>query len=73
MDDLGVFLVAVPGLEAPLEAEANALGFSGVRRVSGGVEVSGGLAEAARANVQLRCAVRVLLRVAEFRAMHLAQ
>ncbi len=69
----GVFLVAVPGLEGPLEDEARALGFDGVRRVAGGVEVAGGLREAARANVGLRCAVRVLLRVAEFRAMHLAQ
>ncbi len=69
----GLFLVAVPGLEGPLEEEALALGFDGVRRVAGGVEVDGGLAEAARANVEMRCAVRVLARVAEFRAMHLAQ
>jgi len=41
--------------------------------VHGGVEVTGGLEEAARANVTLRCAVRVLWRVAAFRAMHLAQ
>ncbi|MBY4894107.1 class I SAM-dependent RNA methyltransferase [Rhodobacteraceae bacterium N5(2021)] len=73
MDDLGLFLVAVPGLEAPLEAEARALGLSGVRRVPGGIEADGGLAEAARVNIHSRCAVRVLLRVAEFRAMHLAQ
>ncbi|MEX3017480.1 class I SAM-dependent RNA methyltransferase [Gymnodinialimonas hymeniacidonis] len=69
----GLFLVAVPGLEGPLEDEARGLGFDGVRRVAGGVEVDGGLAEAARANVEMRCAVRVLARVAEFRAMHLAQ
>ena len=69
----GLFLVAVPGLEGPLEDEARALGFEDVKAVAGGVEVAGGMAEAARANVQLRCAVRVLARVAEFRAMHLAQ
>ncbi|HID67274.1 MAG TPA: class I SAM-dependent RNA methyltransferase, partial [Roseibacterium sp.] len=68
-----LFLVGIPGLEPALEAEALARGFRGVRRVPGGVEVDGDLAEAARANVSLRCAVRVLLRVAEFRAMHLAQ
>lgn len=73
MDNNGLFLVAVPGLEGPLEAEARAHGFTGVRRVAGGVETDGDLNEAARANVVLRCAVRVLLRVAEFRAMHLAQ
>ncbi|PWK60082.1 THUMP domain-containing class I SAM-dependent RNA methyltransferase [Roseicyclus mahoneyensis] len=68
-----VFLVAVPGLEAPLADEATRTGFLGVRQVPGGVEVMGGLAEAVRANRVLRCAVRVLWRVAEFRAMHLAQ
>lgn len=68
-----IFLVAVPGLEAPLAAEATRHGFDGVHAVPGGVVCSGDIAEAARANVVLRCAVRVLLRVAEFRAMHLAQ
>jgi putative N6-adenine-specific DNA methylase len=68
-----LFLVAVPGLEAALASEAARHGFSGVRVMSGGVEVAGGLDEAARANVVLRTAVRVLWRVAEFRAMHLAQ
>jgi putative N6-adenine-specific DNA methylase len=44
-----------------------------VARVPGGVEIAGGLAEATRANMGLRCAVRVLWRVAAFRALHLAQ
>ncbi|MBF9061236.1 class I SAM-dependent RNA methyltransferase [Rhodobacterales bacterium HKCCSP123] len=68
-----LFLVAVPGLEAALAAEAARHGFAGVRVVPGGVEIAGGLEEAARANIGLRCAVRVLWRVAAFRAMHLAQ
>ncbi|MCU4651611.1 class I SAM-dependent RNA methyltransferase [Roseibacterium sp. SDUM158016] len=68
-----VFLVGTPGLEDALEAEARAKGFAGVARVPGGVEIAGGLPEAARANIVLRCAVRVLWRVASFRAMHLAQ
>lgn len=68
-----VFLVGVPGLEGALVAEARALGFAGVTPVPGGVEIAGGLAEAAQANLRMRCAVRVLWRVAEFRAMHLAQ
>jgi putative N6-adenine-specific DNA methylase len=68
-----VFLVGLPGLEDALEAEARAHGFMGVRRVTGGIEIAGGLAEAARANMVLRTAVRVLWRVAGFRAMHLAQ
>jgi putative N6-adenine-specific DNA methylase len=68
-----LFLVAVPGLEAPLAAEAARAGFADVRQVPGGVEVAGDLTEAMRANRSLRCAVRVLWRVAAFRAMHLAQ
>ncbi len=58
---------------APLADEATRAGFAGVRQVPGGVEVTGGLPEAIRANRVLRCAVRVLWRVAAFRAMHLAQ
>lgn len=73
MENEEIFLVAVPGLEAPLAAEAQALGFRGVVPSPGGVICAGDLAEAARANLSLRCAVRVLLRVAQFRAMHLAQ
>ncbi len=68
-----VFLVAIPGLENALEREATALGFADAAIVPGGVEVAGDLAEAAHANLHLRCAARVLWRVAEFRAMHLAQ
>jgi putative N6-adenine-specific DNA methylase len=68
-----VFLVGTPGLEDALEAEALRAGFDGVTRVFGGVEITGGLAEAACANMVLRSAVRVLWRVAAFRAMHLAQ
>jgi putative N6-adenine-specific DNA methylase len=68
-----VFLVGTPGLEDALEAEARTAGFDGVTRVPGGVEIIGGMEEAARANMVLRSAVRVLWRVAAFRAMHLAQ
>lgn len=73
MENDQIFLVAVPGLEAPLLVEADAHGFADARAVPGGVVCSGDMGEAARANVMLRCAARVLLRVAEFRAMHLAQ
>jgi putative N6-adenine-specific DNA methylase len=68
-----LFLVAVPGLEGALAAEAARHGFTDLRTVPGGVEVAGGLAEAMRANTVLRTAVRVLWRVAQFRAMHMAQ
>ena len=41
--------------------------------VPGGVETRGGWPEVWRANLALRCTSRVLVRVGEFRAMHLAQ
>lgn len=41
--------------------------------VPGGVETRGDWAQVWRANLVLRCATRVLVRVGEFRVMHLAQ
>ncbi len=70
---LSLFLAASPGLEPQLLEEARALGFADPRAVRGGVEVAGDWAEAMRANLSLRCAGRVLARVAAFRAPHLAQ
>lgn len=71
--DLPLFFVAAPGLEATVAAEARAAGFQGVTPVHGGVEARGGWAEVWRANLVLRSASRVLVRIAEFRALHLAQ
>lgn len=68
-----IFLVAPPGLEAVLAEEARDKGFADPRPVAGGVETRGGWPEVWRANLALRGAARVLVRVAEFRAMHLAQ
>lgn len=71
--DLAFFLVAAPGLEALLAEEARAAGFRGVALVPGGVTAQGGWSEVWRANLELRGATRVLVRLAEFRALHLAQ
>lgn len=68
-----IYLVATPGLEAPLADEARAAGFAVIGTGPGGVSLCGGWDAAMRANLTLRGATRVLLRVAEFRAMHLAQ
>lgn len=68
-----IFLVATPGLEAPLCAEARDKGFADARVAPGGVVCRGGWAEVWRANLELRGASRVLARIAAFRAMHLAQ
>ena len=48
-------------------------GFEGARVVPGGVAFEGGWPEAMRANLVLRGASRVLVRIASFRTMHLAQ
>jgi putative N6-adenine-specific DNA methylase len=68
-----IFLVTAPGLESALVAEAREKGFKQPAPILGGVTVTGGWPEVWRANLELRGAVRVLARVAEFRAMHLAQ
>ena len=70
--DLEIFLVAVPGLEGPLCAEARAKGFR-AKTVPGGVSVKGGWSEAWRANLELRGASRVIARLGSFRAIHLSQ
>ena len=63
-----LWIVCAPGLEQLLAAEARAAGIA-VRGVEpGGVSAEGTLADVVRANVMLRTASRVLVRVAEFRA-----
>ncbi|MBE3636960.1 THUMP domain-containing class I SAM-dependent RNA methyltransferase [Mangrovicoccus algicola] len=72
-DDYELFLVAAPGLEPDLAREAAALGLSDIAEGPGGVTARGDRAALQRANLHLRCASRVLLRFAAFRAPHLAQ
>jgi putative N6-adenine-specific DNA methylase len=67
-----IFLVATPGLEGPLCAEARAKGFK-AKTVPGGVSLKGGWPEVWRANLTLRGAGRVIARLGEFRAVHLSQ
>lgn len=62
-----LFAVAPPGLEPALEAEAVALGFT-ARRVEGGVELEGLPGLHQEANLRLRSASRVLLRLGHFHA-----
>ncbi len=68
-----IFLATAPGLEAALALEARALGFGPVAEMPGGVTFPGGWPEVWRANLAVRGAARVLARIGEFRAMHLAQ
>ncbi|WP_418593519.1 THUMP domain-containing class I SAM-dependent RNA methyltransferase [Ponticoccus sp. (in: a-proteobacteria)] len=68
-----IFLSAPPGLEPVLLDEVAEAGFAEPQAVPGGVTVMGGWPEVRRANLVLRGAGRVLARVGEFRAFHLAQ
>jgi len=71
--DFEIFLVTAPGLESALCAEAREKRFRDPKIVKGGVTVSGAWPDVWRANLELRGASRILARIAEFRAMHLAQ
>jgi putative N6-adenine-specific DNA methylase len=63
------FAVAAPGLEPVLVREVSSLaGVARVREVKGGVEFAGPLEVCYRANLWLRTATRVLLRIGELEA-----
>lgn len=70
---LEIFVVTAPGLEGVLADEARALGFAVTSESPGGVTIAGDWPEVWRANLVLRGATRVLVRIASFRALHLAQ
>ncbi|GAA6210004.1 RNA methyltransferase [Cognatishimia sp. WU-CL00825] len=72
-DSLSIFLVGTPGLEDVLCAEARACGWADAKPVPGGVEISGGWSDVWRANLELRGATRVLVRIGSFMAFHPAQ
>lgn len=67
-----LFLVVPPGLEPLAADEARTAGFAVAGTETGGVALDGGWPEAMRANLALRLPVRVLWRIGEFRAPHLA-
>ena len=62
------FVTCAPGVEPVLHAEARALGLAKLERQVGGVRFEGTRADAWRANLWLRTAVRVLERIARFTA-----
>ncbi|MEO1536978.1 MAG: class I SAM-dependent RNA methyltransferase [Pseudomonadota bacterium] len=72
-DPMELFLVTAPGLEPVLAEECREAGFNVNETVPGGVTLRGGWPDVWRANLELRGATRVLVRVAAFRALHLAQ
>ncbi|MEP3892009.1 MAG: class I SAM-dependent RNA methyltransferase [Hellea sp.] len=68
-----IFLGTQPGLETLLLQEVIECGFERAKTVGGGVTVWGGWDDVWRANLILRGASKVLARIGEFRAFHLAQ
>ncbi|NVJ97332.1 MAG: class I SAM-dependent RNA methyltransferase [Alphaproteobacteria bacterium] len=71
--NMEIFLSATPGLESALLSEVKALGFAGPEAQAGGITISGNWHDAWRANLMLRGASHVLVRLGSFRALHLAQ
>lgn len=71
--DLEIFLATQPGLEPFLAQEVQGKGFRQVRAVPGGVTLRGSWAEAWRANLWVRGAGRVLVRLDRFRVTQFAQ
>lgn len=62
------YVVTTPGLESLAARELETLGFSGLLVSKGGVTFKGTLEDAAKANLWLRTATRVIARVGEFDA-----
>lgn len=71
--DVEIFIVAPPGLESVLLDEVVSKGFASPTPIPGGILVKGGWSEVWRANLELRGASRILVRIATFPVVHLAQ
>lgn len=72
-DVFEIFLVAAPGTEAGLLAEAKLQRFAKPIMVEGGVIFHGNWQDVWRANLDLRIPSRVLARIGSFHVAHLAQ
>lgn len=72
-DSLDIFFAVQPGLETLLQSEVQSLGFNGPKKVPGGVTLKGDWEDVWRANLWVRGASRILVRIGTFRALHLAQ
>lgn len=67
-----IFVSVAPGLESALVAEMSELGFASGRAETGGVTIEGSWPDAWRANLDIRGAAHVLVRLDSFRVDHLA-
>jgi putative N6-adenine-specific DNA methylase len=66
------FAVAAPGLEFLVENELRDLGVAALRRIGGGVEYSATQRQLYESNLHLRTASRIIVRLAEFKALTFA-
>lgn len=72
-DTFEIFVVAPPGMEKFLGEEIREKGFERSSNLVGGVSFRGNWTDVWKANLELRCATRVLARIGAFRVSHLAQ
>jgi putative N6-adenine-specific DNA methylase len=72
-DLLDAFVVTMPGLEPLAASELAALRIPGGKTVPGGIVLSLSRRDLVRANLWLRTASRVLVRLGRFRAAHLSE
>ncbi len=68
-----IFAATVPGMETTLQEEAIEKGFKHAKAVPGGIAFMGHWTSVWRANLHLRGAARILARIGQFRAYHLAE
>jgi putative N6-adenine-specific DNA methylase len=67
------FAVAAPGLESIVAKELTDLGHSELNAIEGGVEFKASRRQLYEANLQLRTASRVVIRLGRFRALTFAE
>ncbi len=70
---LEIFLSTVPGLEHVLLKEAHMRGFSNPEKSLGGVSIVGSWRDVWRANLEMRGASKILVRLGSFKVAHLAK
>ena len=68
MDKITLIASATMGLESIVADEVKALGFTNVKTLNGKVEFDGNIKDIAKANIWIRCADRIYLKMGEFKA-----
>ncbi|PQQ68187.1 THUMP domain-containing class I SAM-dependent RNA methyltransferase [Acetivibrio saccincola] len=69
MKEIELIATCAAGIEAMVKREVQKLGFKDISTENGKVTFKGDLSSIAKANINLRCADRVLLKIGEFEAL----